>query len=128
MGLSIIKLQQQNLILSMQNFLFSGLLVLITVGLNTIAQAFLKLGSGQNLLNFYLLGGITAYGLSTIFYILVLGKFNLSVAYPVIIGLTVLATTVTGAFLLGEKVTTVQWFGIGLMLSGISAIALGKVS
>ncbi len=112
----------------MQNFLFSGLLVLITVGLNTLAQAFLKLGSGQNLLNFYLLGGITAYGLSTIFYILVLGKFNLSVAYPVIIGLTVLATTVTGAYLLGEKVSTVQWFGIGLMLSGISAIALGKVS
>jgi multidrug transporter EmrE-like cation transporter len=112
----------------MQNFLFSGLLILITVGLNTVAQAFLKLGSGQNLLNFYLLGGITAYGLSTIFYILVLGKFNLSVAYPIIIGLTVLATTVTGAYLLGEKVTTVQWFGIGLMLSGISAIALGKVS
>ncbi|BBC24300.1 SMR family transporter [Pseudanabaena sp. ABRG5-3] len=112
----------------MQSFLISSILILITVGLNTIAQALLKLGSGQNPLNFYLLGGLFAYGLSTVFYIVVLGKFNLSVAYPVIIGLTVLATTMTGAFLLGEKVATVQWFGIGLMLSGISAIALGKVN
>jgi multidrug transporter EmrE-like cation transporter len=112
----------------MQSFLVSSILILITVGFNTIAQAFLKLGSGQNPLNFYLLGGLFAYGLSTVFYIVVLGKFNLSVAYPIIIGLTVLATTITGAFLLGEKVATVQWFGIGLMLSGISAIALGKIS
>lgn len=112
----------------MQSFLVSLILILITVGLNTLAQALLKLGSGQNLLNFYLLGGIGAYGLSTVFYIVVLGKFNLSVAYPVIIGLTVLSATITGAFLLGEKVATVQWFGIGLMLSGISAIALGKSS
>lgn len=110
----------------MQSFLISSILILITVGLNTIAQALLKLGSGQNPLNLYLLGGLFAYGLSTVFYIMVLGKFNLSVAYPVIIGLTVLSTTVTGFFLLGEKLATVQWFGIGLMLSGILAIALSK--
>jgi small multidrug resistance pump len=68
---------------------------------------------------------VLAYGLSTIVYIFVLGKFNLSVAYPVVIGLTVFCTTITGAYLLGEKVATVQWFGIGLMLSGISAVASG---
>ncbi len=112
---------------AMLTYLLPALLILITVALNTIAQAFLKLGSGQNPLNFYLLGGIVAYGISTLFYILVLGKTNLSVAYPVVIGLTVLATTIVGAFLLREKVATVQWLGIGLMLSGISAIAFGKV-
>jgi multidrug transporter EmrE-like cation transporter len=104
-----------------------GLLVLLTVGLNTLAQALLKLGSGQNPLNAYLYGGILAYGLSTIFYVAFLGKLNLSVAYPVVIGLTVLATTMTGAFLLGEKVATVHWLGIGLMLSGLCAIAFGKL-
>lgn len=109
----------------MQNYLFLGLLVLITVGLNTLAQALLKLGSEQNFLNFHLLGGVLVYGVSTVFYILVLSKFNLSIAYPVVIGLTVFSATVTGAFFLGEKVTTVQWLGIGLMLSGISAIASG---
>lgn len=100
-------------------------MILITVGLNTLAQAFLKLGAGQTFLNLYLLGGVLIYGLSTAFYILVLGKFNLSVAYPVVIGLTVMSTTMVGAFFLGEKIATVHWLGIGLMLSGISAIALG---
>jgi small multidrug resistance pump len=105
-----------------------ALLVLFTVSLNTLAQALLKLGSGQNPLNPYLFGGILAYGLSTVFYIIFLGKLNLSIAYPIIIGLTVLATTITGAFILGEKVPTIHWLGIGLMLSGISVIAFGKLS
>jgi multidrug transporter EmrE-like cation transporter len=104
-----------------------ALLVLLTVGLNTIAQALLKLGAGQNPLNLYLGGGILAYGLSTVFYVMFLGKLNLSVAYPVVIGLTVLATTIVGAFLLGEKVTAIHWLGIGLMLSGLGAIAFGKL-
>ena len=109
----------------MNYFLFS-LLVLITVGLNTLAQTLLKLGAGQNPVNLYLLGGLTAYGLSTIFYIMVLGKSNLSVAYPVVIGLTVIASTFSGAIILQEKVFSGQWVGIGLMLSGISAIAFYK--
>jgi multidrug transporter EmrE-like cation transporter len=106
-------------------YLFSGLLILTTVGLNTLAQTLLKLGSGQNVLNLYLLGGVVVYGLSTVVYIMVLGKLNLSVAYPVVIGLTVFSATIAGALFLGEKVTSVQWLGIGLMLSGISAVASG---
>ncbi|WP_310487744.1 SMR family transporter [Chamaesiphon sp. VAR_69_metabat_338] len=104
-----------------------ALLIILTVGLNTLAQALLKLGAGQNPLNLYLGGGILAYGLSTIFYVIFLGKLNLSVAYPIVIGLTLLATTIAGAFLLGEKVTAVHWLGIGLMLSGLGAIAFGKL-
>jgi small multidrug resistance pump len=110
----------------MKNSFFFGFLLLITVTLNTIAQSLLKLGSGQNPLNLYLMGGILAYGLSTVFYILVLGKFNLSVAYPVTIGLTMVATTFVGNIILKEEVSTVQWIGIGLMLSGIFAIAFGR--
>ena len=112
----------------MSTYTFSGLLILVTVGLNTLAQALLKLGSGQSFLNLYLLGGLVVYGLSTVLYILVLGKLNLSLAYPVVIGLTVLFTTLTSSLLLGEKVLPVQWLGIGLMISGISAIAFGKIS
>ncbi len=104
-----------------------SLLILFTVGLNTLAQALLKLGAGQNPVNPYLGGGILAYGLSTVFYVMFLGKLNLSIAYPVVIGLTVLATTLVGAFLLGEKVAPLHWLGIGLMLSGIGAIAFGKL-
>jgi multidrug transporter EmrE-like cation transporter len=110
----------------MPTHVFLLFLILITVGLNTVAQALLKLGSNQGITNIYFAGGILAYGLSTLFYIIVLGKFNLSVAYPVIIGLTVVSTTVVGAVIFREKITPGHWTGIGLMLSGIAAIALTK--
>ncbi len=110
----------------MNNQLMLFSLILITVILNTIAQSLLKLGSGQNPLNIYLMGGILSYGLSTVFYIAVLSKFNLSFAYPVVIGLTILATTSVGAVILQEKISMNHGIGIGLILAGISAILLKK--
>lgn len=108
----------------MPNQILSILLILITVSLNTLAQALLKIGSGYSLLNTYLLSGLLVYAISTVFYISILGKFNLSVAYPITIGSTILATTMTGAFIFNEKVEPAHWLGIGLMLSGILVIAL----
>jgi small multidrug resistance pump len=121
-------------------FLF-GFLILISASLNTIGQVWLKQGATQTVnalqqkasilaavMNVPLLGGLVAYGLSTAFYIVVLSKFNLSIAYPVVIGLTVLSTVMAGALLFGEKVPMVGWIGVGLILSGISAIAFGKIS
>lgn len=102
-------------------------LILMSVMLNTLGQSLLKLGAGQNPFNLYLFSGLAAYGISTIFYVTVLGKLNVSVVYPVVIGLTILSTTFAGVFLLKEQISPLHWFGIGLMLSGISAIAVGKI-
>ncbi|MCU0549115.1 MAG: small multidrug resistance protein [Leptolyngbya sp. Prado105] len=101
-------------------------LILITVGLNTSAQLLLKLGSGQGLINLHLLGGVTCYGLSTVCYVVLLGKLNVTFAYPLLIGLSVIATTFAGAMYFHEKVPFLSMVGIGLMLSGICAIAFGK--
>ena len=101
-------------------------LFVVSIFLNTLAQSLLKLGSGGNLVNIYLLGGLLSYGISTFFYILVLGKLNLSMAYPVIIGLTIIATTFSGAYFFKEQVSSIHWIGIGLILSGVCAISLGK--
>ena len=109
----------------MNSYFFFTSLVLV-IALNTIAQISLKIGSTQSFLNIYLLGGICTYAVSTVFYIGVLSKLNLSVTYPVVIGLTVAATTFLGAVVLKEQVPTIHWVGIGLMLSGICAIAFGK--
>ena len=112
----------------MIKYLLFFTLISITVTLNTVAQTLLKLGAKPNLFNLYLLAGILAYGLSAIFYILVLSKVNLSVAYPVVIGLTIVATTFSGALYFREHISMTHWLGIGLMLSGISAIAFEKIS
>ncbi len=110
----------------MINLLIFGLLILITVILNTLAQTLLKLGAGQNLFNLYLWGGIFSYGLSTIFYVLVLGKLNLSFVYPLVIGLTIILTTIAGSVILREKILTSQWLGVGLILSGIATMSFGQ--
>lgn len=102
------------------------LLIVATVTLNTLAQVLLKSGSDKFWLNGYLLGGVVAYGLSTLLYVSLLSKWHLSLAYPLMIGLTVIATTLAGAYFFHEKVDPVAWLGIGLMLSGIGAIALGR--
>ena len=109
----------------MENLLLPGL-ILFTVGLNTLAQVLFKFGAGNSFLSVYLLGGVAAYGLSTLIYISILSKFNLSVAYPVVIGLTVLATTIASTLLLREKVSLVNWAGVSLIVSGVCAVAYGR--
>ncbi len=110
----------------MASQLLFGALVATTVGLNTLAQVLLKAGAERNPLNPYLLGGVVVYGLSTLIYISVLSKVNLSLAYPLIIGLTVVFTTLAGSLLFKERVDPSNWVGIGLMISGIWALTLGK--
>ena len=104
------------------------ILIFLSVGLNTSGQILLKQGAGQNPLNVYIISGLFAYALSTIFYIAVLGKLNLSVVYPVVIGLTTIGTTIAGVLIFGDKVSQVGWMGVGLVIAGISAIAFGKIS
>ena len=112
----------------MSNYIFIILSIMSSVILNTGSQTLLKIGSSQNPVNIYIFGGLMGYGLSTIFYILVLGKLNLSIAYPIVIGLTVITTTLSGVIILREQVPITHWIGIGLILSGVSAIAIHKVS
>ena len=100
--------------------------MLAIVVLNTIAQSLLKLGAGRGLLNGALIGGVMAYGFSTILYIFVLGRARLSFAYPVVIGATAVATCLAGRQILGERITGPQWLGILLIVAGIAVVALAR--
>jgi small multidrug resistance pump len=112
--------------------MFQGLILLVTVlltaGLNTLAQTLLKLGAGKDLFNLNLTGGLVAYGLSTILYITALGKLDLSFAYPTIIGMTLIATVAVSDFFLGEIVSPLQWLGTLAIMGGIVLIYLAKMS
>src|SRR4051812_24798796 len=96
------------------------LLLVVIVVLNTVAQNLLKVGSSKGFLSLAFLGGVASYGVSTLLYVVVLGRMNLSLAYPVIIGATTVVTCVTGSRFLKEDVTGLQWFGIGLIIVGIT--------
>ncbi len=77
----------------MNSYFFFTCLILVTVVLNTAAQTLLKLGTEYNMINIYLLSGILTYGMSTLVYLLALSRLNLSLIYPVVIGLSIVATT-----------------------------------
>ena len=103
------------------------LLMVGIVVLNAIAQTFLKLGAGRGLINGSLATGVVAYGLSTLLYVLVLGRAALSFAYPVIIGATAIVTCLAG-LRMGERIGGTQWLGIALVVLGIVVIATARPS
>ena len=104
------------------------ILMVAVVVFNTIAQMLLKLGSGRGLINASLLGGVAAYGISTLIYVIVLGRANLSFTYPVVIGATAVATCVAGRQFLGEYISGVQWLGIAVIITGIAVVAFGRAA
>jgi multidrug transporter EmrE-like cation transporter len=96
------------------------------VTLNTVAQIMLKAGASRGLINTSVAGGVAAYGVSTLLYILVLGRWNVSFVYPIAIGATMALTCISSARLLGEVIGTVQWLGIALVVVGIACISLAR--
>jgi small multidrug resistance pump len=98
-------------------------LIVLTVAVNTIAQILLKQGSQSNaLLNLCFIGGVFLYALSTFFYMAVLKQVSLSVAYPTIIGMTIVSTTILNSFMNHEKFSLGQLIGISLIICGITTI------
>lgn len=102
------------------------LLMVTIVVLNTIAQTLLKMGSGRPLLNPWLGGGIAAYGVSTLLYMFLLGRANLSYAYPVVIGATAIATCFASVWYLGERIVGFHWVGIALIIAGIAFVTAAR--
>jgi multidrug transporter EmrE-like cation transporter len=110
----------------MPQSLWLGVLVALTVSFNTLAQICMKFGADQSPINRYVVGGVLLYGCSTVLYILALGRLNLSFVYPGVTGLTIIATLLSSLWFLREPVAVGQWVGVGLMLSGLIAIALNQ--
>ena len=63
---------------------------------------------------------VSALGL----WIVALSRTDLSYAYP-FIGLGFVATTLAGAWLLNEPVSTLRWSGVGLIVLGVALVAKG---
>lgn len=105
---------------------FIAFLIFAIALLNSSAQTLLKLGADKKSLNFYLAGGVVFYFVSFLAYVFVLSKMNLSAAYPVTIGLTMIATVLISMFYLKEHIPPFQAIGITLILLGIISFILDK--
>jgi len=117
------------------------LLILIAVLMGVLGQLLLKMGMTQigtlestgglaGLIqvgirvfsNLKVLGGFAAYGLSSLFWIVVLSKIDLSLAYPMLALNYVLVPLVAWLFL-NEQVPPLRWLGIGVVIIGVVVIS-----
>ena len=109
--------------------------VLITVGLNVIGQFMMKQGMGhvgvisgtmgsivnglsRAFFNPYVLAGVGAYGLSSIFWLILLSRVELSYAYPAL-SLGYVLVTLVSAFFLGEQVSGMRWLAVLVICVGV---------
>lgn len=69
--------------------------------------------------------GIVAFGLSSLFWLVVLSRVPLSTAYPVV-SLSYLLILGFSYIVLGERPTLAVWSGAVLIMAGISLIGFGQ--
>ncbi len=117
----------------------SWALILGAVLLGTMAQLLLKAGTtavgsfaftGANLIPVgwqlatqpLILGGIFAYGLSLIVWIMALSRVPVSVAYPMV-SIGYVLTAIAAWHFLGESVSVMRIAGIGVIILGVVIVA-----
>lgn len=114
------------------------LLLILDICFSVAAQLLLRVGarrlSGdfsfalipEILRNWYLLGGMTLFGMSFFLYIFVLSRLQINVAYPVAAGTGLVLITAFSYFFLNEFLTMRQVAGIGAIAAGIFLVLMSK--
>lgn len=97
-------------------------LIALVAGLNVSGQTLMKMGVATSYVNLYIVLGLGLYMISTVFYLKLLSITNLSIVFPVVIGLTVVATFLSGVYFFREETTWIHWIGLSMILLGISLI------
>jgi multidrug transporter EmrE-like cation transporter len=115
----------------MKTELWAMVLALIATSLGSFGPLFLKKASSHLefklktiITNYNLIFGIFFYALGTIIFFPALKGGELSVLYPLIALVYVWVSLLSIKFL-KEKMNTMKWLGIALILSGVSLIGFG---
>jgi spermidine export protein MdtJ len=75
------------------------------------------------LMNGRVLAGIVLFALNVLAYAFALSRIRLSVAYPVMTSLGLVIVMVLSCALMGERITSLQLVGTGLILVGVLLVA-----
>jgi uncharacterized membrane protein len=107
-------------------------LVLLAAFLGSFGSMFLKLGAnrlsrdmGKNIRNKDLIRGLFIYGMSSITYLIGIKGGQLSILFPLISTGYIWICFLSVKYL-GEKMNTMKWAGIGLIMLGVALIGLGS--
>jgi drug/metabolite transporter (DMT)-like permease len=67
--------------------------------------------------------GLTLCGISALFWLVVLSRIDLSVAYP-FVGLSYIIVVLFSRLFLNEQVTALRWLGVVVVAVGIAIVGL----
>lgn len=115
------------------------ILILVGISLNAVAQLLLKFGidkigefefvftnilpiSYKLLFNYFVILGLLCYVFSVIFWIMVLSRVSVSLAYPMV-SIGYIITAVAGYLFLGETITLIKVLGILIIMLGVFLIS-----
>lgn len=112
--------------------LATGGQLLLKAGMNRVGEVtdvLAALGVGGLLLRvvttWQVLAGLTAFGLSAVFWLVTLSRVPLSTAYPVV-SLSYVLILGFSVLVLGERPSPVVWVGALLVMSGITLVGIGQ--
>ena len=71
--------------------------------------------------------GLALFGISSMFWLVVLSRVDLSLAYPMV-GLSYVVIVMFAAFLLHENVPPLRWVGVVVIAIGIALVGLSSKS
>ena len=66
--------------------------------------------------------GLACYVIGAAFWLMVLSRLNLSLAYPML-ALTYILIPLASQFFLGEQVPSLRWLGIGIVFVGVIVVS-----
>jgi drug/metabolite transporter (DMT)-like permease len=66
--------------------------------------------------------GLACYAMGAVFWLIVLSKLDLSLAYP-ILALNFVLVPFFGWLLLGEQVPSLRWIGVAIIFVGVTVIS-----
>lgn len=97
--------------------------VLLKVGADKGASLDLSLGVGKLLAhNAFLIGGALLFAFNLVFYVAALRSLPLSVAYPIMVGMSFLIANAVAFLFLDERIGGIHILGYALILAGITLI------
>ncbi len=106
--------------------LMFAMLLIVSTSLGSIGQLVFKIGVGSSAayaMALYLAAGMFAYGISTVIYLYILGRSNLSWTYG-FGGFSYIFAVVLASVVLGEVVTPDRWIGVVIIAIGTALIGL----
>ena len=117
----------------MTNYLFLGVSILLAVmGQLLMKKGMMLFGTFQvtqlfskiipMFLNPYVFFGFVCFGLSSIFWLVVLSRLEISLVYPMVSVAYVLVAVVSW-FFFKENLTIIRWAGIAVILLGVFLIS-----